>query len=238
MSHSTQGGFRLPPTAFDSGLAFFSIVSALAFPLLQSRAVAVGSRFTCADSFGSPLLLNLPAVRFTASSATGVCSRNPDALSEVIHARSSVKPDGVSSGKHSPPRIIPQRGQVSENGSKPPASENWRVLHKHEAWSNLAHDTAHFRPKPATLSVNSSAFAGCTDVLAWESSADGVNASVPRLAIEGSNVIPDGEPWQDSVSLPLQQHLSAVRFNLDSTDAGMSEKRSAKDTSPCSSKKV
>ena len=47
----------------------------------MSHSTHVGFRLppTCPDSFGSPLLLNLPAFRSTASSATGVChiARHP-----------------------------------------------------------------------------------------------------------------------------------------------------------------
>jgi hypothetical protein len=72
--------------------------------------------------------------------------------------------------------------------------------------------------------------------LAWESSADDINFSAPRFAVEGADIIPDWELWQDSVPLPLQQDFSAVRFNLDSTDGGMSKKDAAEYSSPCSSK--
>jgi hypothetical protein len=72
--------------------------------------------------------------------------------------------------------------------------------------------------------------------LAGEPAADNVNESSPRLSVKGSHVIPDGELWQDAVSLPLQQDFTAVRLNFDSTDTGMSEKHSAEDTTPCSCK--
>ncbi len=80
--------------------------------------------------------------------------------------------------------------------------------------------------------------AGRADVLAGESSADDIDKPSPRLSVEGSHIVPDRELGQDSVSLPLEQHLSAVRFNLDSTYAGMSEKDAAEDSAPCSAKKV
>jgi hypothetical protein len=92
-----------------------------------------------------------------------------------------------------------------------------------------------FPVKTGAFSVNSGAVGNFG---AGESSTHDVNFSFPRFPIKGANVIPDWESGQDSVSLPLKQYGSGVRFNLDSTNAGMSEKHSAEDTSPCSCKKV
>jgi hypothetical protein len=63
-----------------------------------------------------------------------------------------------------------------------------------------------------------------------------LDVSAPRSPVKGSHVIPDWEAGQDSVALPLKQELPGVRFNLDSTDAGMSEKDSAEDSAARSSK--
>jgi hypothetical protein len=72
--------------------------------------------------------------------------------------------------------------------------------------------------------------------LARETSADDINLSSPRPAVKGGDIIPDWELRKDSVSLPLKENLSAVRFNLDSTDCGMSEKVTPEDSSPDSCK--
>ncbi|HPK52790.1 MAG TPA: hypothetical protein PLX54_10580 [Candidatus Fermentibacter daniensis] len=72
--------------------------------------------------------------------------------------------------------------------------------------------------------------------MAWESSTDDIDAAPPGLAVEGPHVVPDGEAGEDAVTLPLQQHVAAVGLEFDSTDAGMSEKDAAEDTSPRSSK--
>ena len=74
------------------------------------------------------------------------------------------------------------------------------------------------------------------DVLARESPADDINESEPRLSVEGCNVVPYWESRKHSVALALQEDFSAVRFNLDSTDAGMSAKDAAEDSAPCSCK--
>jgi hypothetical protein len=70
--------------------------------------------------------------------AVGV-GHNPDPLAFV---RSS---GGVCS-QHTPARIKPQRGQVSENASKPASSERWGVFHEHVSRSYLANDASKFRP--------------------------------------------------------------------------------------------
>jgi hypothetical protein len=72
--------------------------------------------------------------------------------------------------------------------------------------------------------------------LARESSADDIDFPSPRSSVEGGDIIPDWELWKDSIPLPLQQDFLAIRFNLDSTDGGMSEKDATEYSSPCSSK--
>ena len=144
----------------------------------------------------------------------------------------------VDRSQHSPSRIIPHRGQVSENNSKPPNSEHWAVLHERVSGLYLANDPGHFGPQSAPLSGDSGALSGGADILAGESPAHDVNESSPGPSVEGADIIPDREPWQDPVALALEQDFSAVRFNLDSTYAGMAEKDSAEDSSPCSSKKM
>jgi hypothetical protein len=110
----------------------------------------VGHIKTWALSFGSPRELIFPIALFTESSATGVC-QNPDSLSDVGRS-------GVVRAQHTPFRIEPQRGQVSENSSKPPRSEHWGVFHEDETGSNLANDPGKFAPKPGPGASDSGAF--------------------------------------------------------------------------------
>lgn len=70
--------------------------------------------------------------------------------------------------KHSPFRIEPHRGQVSENGSESARSEHWAVLHEDEAWLYFANDPSELAPKPGALAFNACAFSGGADVLARE----------------------------------------------------------------------
>jgi len=67
--------------------------------------------------------------------------------------------------------------------------------------------------------------------LAWKSGAYDINSTLPGNSVECSHIVPDWESWQDSVALSLQQDFSAVGVNLDSTDAGMSEKHAAEHSS-------
>ena len=145
----------------------------------------------------------------------------------------------IGSGKHSPSRVIPHLGKVSKDSVESSNNKHWRVFHEDEARSYFANDPPHFSPESTSFTVESGCVLICgTDVLAGKSAAHGFNFAAPRPSIKGSHVVPDREAGQDSVALSLEQNFSAVRFNLDSTDAGMSEKDSAEDSSPCSCKKV
>jgi hypothetical protein len=46
-----------------------------------------------------------------------------------------------------PARIVPARGQVSENLSEPSRSESWRVFHEDVARSYLANHSSHLSPE-------------------------------------------------------------------------------------------
>jgi hypothetical protein len=118
--------------------------------------------------------------------ASGVGSKDPDSLASVWRP-------GVGSSQHTPFRIIPQRGQVSENDSKPPRSEHWAVLHKRESRSYLANDAGHVSPHSRPFAVNPCALARCGYVLTRETAAHDIDATAPRQSIERLNVIPDRE---------------------------------------------
>jgi hypothetical protein len=110
----------------------------------------------------------------------------------------------MSCAQHSPFRIIPHFGHVSENVSKPPNSESWRVFHEDESRSHFANDSRHFLPESASVAIDACGFAADCNVLTWESAGDDVHSSAPWSAVEGAYVIPDWEAWQDSVPLALQ----------------------------------
>jgi hypothetical protein len=92
-------------------------------------------------------------------------------------------------------------------------------------------------PESASFAVESVAvWIGGRDVLAGEAATDDIGDSAPRRSVEGSDIIPDWEAWQESISLPLQESLAAVGFDFHGTDRFMSEKDSAEDSSPAACK--
>jgi len=74
--------------------------------------------------------------------------------------------------------------------------------------------------------------------LAGKSSADDINSPAPRIAVEGSHVIPDWESWQHAIPLPLQEHAAAVGFDFNGANRVMAEKDAAEDSSPASCEQV
>ena len=103
-----------------------------------------------------------------ASCPVGV-PHNPDAVPDVRCANGR-------SGNAVPLRIIPERGQVSENVSKSPSKQSCDVLHEDVARSHLANDPGELGPQSAALAADAGASSGNADVLAGESAADEVNA--------------------------------------------------------------
>jgi hypothetical protein len=151
---------------------------------------------------------------------------NPDSVPLVRGAH-------VGSSQHVPARIKPDRGQISKNGSESERSEHWAVFHEREAGSYFANDASEFRPESAAGSGDASAASGARDVLAREAPADDVHVSAPGLAVEGGDVIPDGEGFQQPVPLPRQQHLAAVGIKLDSADGAPPEQDGSQDAATC-----
>jgi hypothetical protein len=123
----------------------------------------------------------------------------------------------MESAEHSPPRIIPHLGQVSDHSSKPSRSEHCGVFHKHAARSHLANDTRHFSPQPGTLTVDAGTLSRGADVLAREAASDDIHHSTPRLSVEGSNVIPDGEGFKASIVLAGDEDVAGVLVEFDGT---------------------
>jgi hypothetical protein len=97
----------------------------------------------------------------------------------------------------------------------------------------LANDPGHLGPQSASLSVKSVTFSGNADVLAREASGNNIDVSAPRLPVEGSHVIPDGEGGEHSVPLPCEQDGTRVGSKLNSADGAPSKDVSAQDASSC-----
>jgi hypothetical protein len=94
-----------------------------------------------------------------------------------------------------PLRIIPERGQVSENTVKPSTKQSCDVLQQYELGSKVANEAAYFGPQTRSGAVKSSAFSGEADVLAGEPAADdidGNSVSGQSVGCEFSNVMVAG----------------------------------------------
>ena len=141
--------------------------------------------------------------------------------------------NGVRS-EHPPFRIEPHLGQVSENGSKPPRSESWRVLHERESRSYLTNDPCHLAPQAAALAVESFPGSGEADVLAREASRNHINNSAPRQSVKGANVIPNREGREKSVILSGGKYARGVGREFNGADGSPSEQFAAENsaTSP------
>jgi hypothetical protein len=92
--------------------------------------------------------------------------------------------------EHIPFRIIPDRGQRTEDFSEGAAKEPWHIFQEDEAGSNFANHSEDVGPYPA--------FVGCASPLACDGEGlagwpgrDNIHFAAPRLAVEGGNVIPD-----------------------------------------------
>jgi hypothetical protein len=75
-----------------------------------------------------------------------------------------------------PLRVIPARGQLAENASKPTSKERCDVLHDDNARSKLANDPHVFEEETAARTVETGTASCDAEVLAGESSADDVDA--------------------------------------------------------------
>jgi len=63
-------------------------------------------------------------------------------------------------------------------------------------------------------------------------------SSSPRRSIEGSDILEDWEVGQDSIGLPLCEHLSAVGIDFDCDGRAMTEQESAEDSSAAACKEM
>jgi len=188
MSHATHWGFSGPPfgaTCLCSsppdppwlrgalvGVLYDSLTASGNCPRpirpsplsFQSRALGVGHRSSRNHEPASRLRID-GASWFAL--AVGVCNK-PEPVASVRGANGRSR-DAV------PLRVIPARGQVSENTLKPPSKESCDVLHDDVAGSKLANESRVLAPKTRACPVDSSALAGEADVLAGESAAEDVD---------------------------------------------------------------
>jgi hypothetical protein len=182
---------------------------------------AVGAGYILKWLFALPLTACMRSPRPPRSPSLALTvGQNPDSFSLVGSC-------GVVSAKHSPFRIEPHAGQVSENDSKSPRSELWRVLHEDVAGSNLANDAGHLHPESAALAGDAVASAGGADVLAGEAPRYHVNKSCPRSSVKSTHVRPKRERSEGCIVLSRSQNGCGVGITFNCADGAPSEQVAA-----------
>jgi hypothetical protein len=169
---------------------------------------------------GLPLLSRWFGPPCVAIVLSGV-GNNPNSLTLVWRSH-------IFRAQHSPFRIVPQRGQITEDSPEPAKSEHWGVFHEDFSRSYLANNPGHVPPKAASFASDPGTFPGCADVLAGKPSRNHVNNSPPRSAVKGANVIPNREGREKSVILSGAQYACGIGVALDSANRAPSEQLPAK----------
>jgi hypothetical protein len=122
---------------------------------------------------------------------------------------------GVASAHNSPSRVIPQSGKVSNDSKSAPKSKVWRVFHEDEAGSSFANDSGHLFPESASRTFEARLGPRRADVLAREAASDDIHHSTPRLAVEGSDIVPHGEGFEASIVLSGHEDTAGVVIDFD-----------------------
>jgi hypothetical protein len=125
------------------------------------------------------------------------------------HAVPPVRRTNGRSWNNVPFRVIPERGQRPENDVHSSSKESCDVLHDNVSRSNLANDPSKLVPKTGPLACESCSLASNADVLAWESSADEIDAVVVVRWRERSHVVVLGY-----VGPVLVEDCGCIRVNL------------------------
>jgi hypothetical protein len=157
-------------------------------PLCNSRIDCVSNSRASLQPIGNPIKLSLNSgliflPTYTPSRFAFALAFEPPQLSRSLargvghneHSLSHVWGTKSTARKHSPFRIVPDSGQVSENSVHPPNKEPCRVFHDDESRSNLTNDPAELSPQSASRPVNSDLWPGDTNVLAREPAGNAVN---------------------------------------------------------------
>jgi hypothetical protein len=135
----------------------------------------------------------------------------------------------IGRAEHAPFCIVPERGQITEDGSKSAKSEGWGVFHEHETRSYTANDSRHISPEARAFAADTCALACSADVLTGESPRNHVNPSAPRSRVKCSHVVPDWERLKAPVVLARAKYRARVWVKLDSANRAPSEKPAAED---------
>lgn len=181
----------------------------------------------------SPVLKSLACgvANFMPCPSGGVDSKYP-------HALTLMRGTHVVRSQHHPFRIIPDRGQVPKNTSKPARSEHWGVLHKDIFRSYFANNPVHFPPESRAGAINAGTFTCRADVLAREASRYHVNKAAPWSPVKGAYVIPNRERREKAVILPGEQYACGIGLKLDGANGSDSEQFTAKYASTSAREKM
>ena len=236
MSQQTHSGFNAPLSS--SGVTIVrSLARAPLPPHLQSAAppvlfiaVGVGHIIAAICKPGLPLESRWFGPPFVPSVARGV-GKNP-------HPVAFVRCAGLIRSDNTPLRIEPQRGKVFQHDLQSSRSEKRGVFDETERRLDLSEDSGELGPQAGSGSGDPSTLPGCGNVLAGKSAGDEVNPPTPGVPVEGANIVPDGEPGQESVPLSLEEDRPRVFLQLDGADWHMAEKESAKDSATGSGEEV
>lgn len=129
---------------------------------------------------------------------------------------SSVRSASVGRGDHSPLRMEPQRGKVSEHGVESQPNVACDVLEADDRRLHLGDDPSDLRPE-VPLVVLSSALPGDGEGLARVARSDKIHDSTPRAAVEGSEVVEDRRRIQGRLFHPGHEDGRSEGVPLDDT---------------------
>jgi hypothetical protein len=128
------------------------------------------------------------------------------------YAVASVRGTNGASWYAVPFRIIPERGQGSENCIHPSRKQRADVLHDNETRSQFANKTGDFVEQAAPLAFKSCAKSCKADVLAWEPAADDIDGNSigsKSFCGKGAHVVIAGDAWP-----VLGEDFARERFNF------------------------
>ena len=221
MSHSTHSGLSRPPGCWRS-LGHFTIT-------------ARHTEFRTHVASPSPLV-GLAPLRLLLPQTVGVgalsATHDPDSVPLVADRDLSAisREGGFICSQHTPSRIKPQRGQVSENGSESPNNESWTVFHEDESRSNFANDPSKLTPEPRSCPGDPCPFAGNADVLAWKAATDDIHTSSPGFPVEAAHVVPYREGLQGAVVLAGHESFPGVWGDFNGADCSPPEQIAAENS--------
>jgi hypothetical protein len=172
MSHSTQLGFNEPVirVSVESCPVWISRAnSPFAGTQDKSPVVGVGHVSRCAWFTARPNSFpDGPGRRLLTGTIPCGVGHEPDPVSTVRGANGR-------SRYAIPFRVIPARGQVSENSPESSSKESWDVLHDDVSGSKFANESSVLGPKTRACPVDPCSLACVGEVLAGEAAAEDVD---------------------------------------------------------------